>query len=270
MDNAFRQHEPFFFSYSHAVSTNMPNTHFHDTYEIYYLLSGCRRHLVKNDLFDVYPGDFVLIPGMTLHRTLNVPGEPENGYHSRYLLAPPVEMIPEVYLPLFDTYHYRIPQSEQAAVMDCFGDIAHSCKHPDAYSPYANQAALIKLLTIIARNHSCTTQTAAPSGAELTMRQAAAYIKENCHLPLTLSAVAAQFGFSREYFSTLFKASTGFGFNDYLNQMRISKATTLLLSSELSIAQISSQCGFNDSNYFANVFKRNLGIAPSRFRMRKM
>lgn len=247
----------------------MITAHFHDTYEIYYLLSGSRRHLVKNELFDVYPGDFVLIPSMTVHRTLNVPHDQDSKYHSRYLLSPSREMIPDIFLFLFDQYHYRIPEEQQAAVMECFSDIARNCKNQDIYSDYANQANLVKLLTILARTQSSCAGTTDLSESDKTMRQAAAYIKEHCDQPLTLLSVATEFGFSREYFSTLFKSSTGFGFSDYLNQMRISKASTLLLSTSLSIGEISSQCGFNDGNYFTNVFKRNLGITPSQFRAGK-
>lgn len=269
MNTPFRQVEGSLFSYSHMRSSNMITAHFHDTYEIYYLLSGSRRHLVRNELFDVYPGDFVLIPSITVHRTLNVPHDVDNKYHSRYLLSPSREMIPDIFLPLFDRYHYRIPKDQQPAVMECFSDIARNCKHTDLYSGYANQANLVKLLAILARTQSSSAGTTDLSESDKTMRQAAAYIKEHCDQPLTLLSVATEFGFSREYFSTLFKASTGFGFSDYLNQMQISRASTLLLSTDLPITEISSRCGFNDSNYFTNVFRRNLGITPSRFRTQK-
>ena len=269
MNTPFRAVEPSFFSYSHTVSVNMQTAHFHDSYEIYYLLSGNRRYLVKNDLFDVYPGDFVLIPNMTIHRTLNIPGEQDDKYHARYLLSPSGDMIPDVFLPLFEHHHYRIPKEQQNAIMACFSDIAFNSKHRDSYSDIANQANLIKILTILARHNFLDSGTQAVSKTDIMMRQAAAYIKENCDKVLTLQSVADHFEISREYFSTKFKSSTGFGFNDYLNQMRISKASTLLLSTNLPIASISELCGFNDSNYFANVFRKNLGLTPSQFRVLK-
>lgn len=245
----------------------MQTAHFHDSYEIYYLLSGNRRYLVKNDLYDVYPGDFVLIPNMTIHRTMNIPGEQNDKYHSRYLLTPSREMIPDIFLPLFEHHHYRLSKEQQSAVMACFSDIAFNSKHQDRYSNFANQANLIKILTILARHHFLDASTQAVSKTDITMKKAAAYIKENCDKLLTLQSVADHFEISREYFSTAFKASTGFGFNDYLNQMRISKASTLLLSTNLPIEAISELCGFNDSNYFANVFRKNLGLTPSQFRV---
>ena len=267
MDKSFRYHERHFFSYSHVISTDMPNPHFHDTYEIYYLIDGCRRYLIKNIIFDATPGDLILIPALTIHRTLCIPNKPKNEYHSRYLLCPKADMIPDVFLPLFENYHWHIPEQEQAAVKECFQNIANNCQKEDMYSIHDNQANLIHLLTIVARNH--ITHTTNTSESNKTIHNAAKYIKENCHLPLSLSSVSEIYGFSKEYFSTLFKATIGFGFNDYLNQMRISKACTLLLSSTLPISEISIICGFNDSNYFANVFKRTLGITPSQYRIHK-
>ena len=266
MNTPFRAVEPSFFSYSHTVSVNMQTAHFHDSYEIYYLLSGNRRYLVKNDLFDVYPGDFVLIPNMTIHRTLNIPGEQDDKYHARYLLSPSGDMIPDAFLHLFEHHHYRIPKEQQNAIMACFSDIAFNSKHRDSYSDIANQANLIKILTILARHNFLDSGTQAVSKTDIMMRQAAAYIKENCDKVLTLQSVADHFEISREYFSTKFKSSTGFGFNDYLNQMRVSKASTLLLSTNLPIASISELCGFNDSNYFSKLFHNETGLSPLKYR----
>ena len=51
----------------------------------------------------------------------------------------------------------------------------------------------------------------------------------------------------------------------YLNQFRIEKAIEMLQQEEFNITQIASSCGFQDSNYFATVFRKHTGKAPSRF-----
>ena len=269
MNTPHRSYESFFCAETQLVSGNMPSPHFHDTYEIYYLISGSRRHLVRHDMFDVYPGDFVLIPSMTIHQTLNVPHLPEGQQHKRYRLSPSREMIPDLFLPLFETYHHRVPQEFQSDVLRCFEELGDNARHRDVYSPYVDQAVLIRLLTILARCPAAERQNTATSSAERQMRLAAAYIKEYCAQPLTLDTVAKHFGFSREYFSTLFKSVIGFGFSYYLNQMRISKASTLLLSTQLPVGEVSRLCGFNDSNYFSAVFKKTLSVTPLQFREQK-
>ena len=102
------------------------------------------------------------------------------------------------------------------------------------------------------------------------MQEAAQYIRTNCSEQLTLNELAKKYSFSKEYFSTIFKETTGFGFNEYLNQMRVSKAIELLNSTSLSITEISAECGFNDSNYFATVFKKIVGTSPNLFRPKRV
>ena len=58
---------------------------------------------------------------------------------------------------------------------------------------------------------------------------------------------------------------TGVGLNDFINISRITAAEKLLVSSNMSITEIASACGFNDSNYFASVFKKFKGITPKRY-----
>jgi len=261
-----RSVEPFFTTQTRLVTGNMPYAHFHDTYEIYYLISGTRRHLVKHDMFDVYPGDFVLIPSMTIHQTLNVPNRPDGDQHTRYLISAPRELIPDVFVPLFDTYHHRIPDAKQPAILDCFAELSENANRKDAFAEASNRACLVRILTILARCPAEIHAHPLPDSSAHVIRQASIYIKEHCGEPLTLESVAKEFHFSREYFSTLFKSVTGFGFNYYLNQMRISKASMLLLTTDLSVSEISRQCGFRDSNYFSAVFKRNLSVTPLQFR----
>ena len=52
--------------------------------------------------------------------------------------------------------------------------------------------------------------------------------------------------------------------------MRVSKAIELLNSTSLSITEISAECGFNDSNYFATVFKKIVGTSPNLFRPKRV
>lgn len=63
--------------------------------------------------------------------------------------------------------------------------------------------------------------------------------------------------FSREY---------GMGIAAYIRKRRLEYAYQLLQTTELSIAEISDQCGFSDYNYFSRVFKKEYGISPHHIR----
>ena len=258
--------ESYFFSHSHTQSASMPTVHYHEHFEIYYLISGCRRYLINDKMIDVYPGELVLIPPMTLHRTINIPNALGSGYHARYLLAPQRELIPEVFLSLFEKHHYRFCSTTQRLIADIFSEIAENAKQEDQYSTYLNQASLLKLLSILARNSSHSNLDDRKDKTTVLMEQVIAYIKEHYSEDITLYETAKFFGYSMEYFSQLFKDRVGICFNEYLTQMRISNASALLLSTEIPISQICSQCGFQNCNYFSAVFKKKLGITPTAFR----
>ena len=65
--------------------------------------------------------------------------------------------------------------------------------------------------------------------------------------------------------SKQFKSVMGIGFNEYINIVRVTASEKLLLSTNAPITQIAMDCGFNDSNYYAAVFKKIKGITPKKF-----
>lgn len=95
------------------------------------------------------------------------------------------------------------------------------------------------------------------------------YMQQNCAQKLTLQQVAEYVGYSPSYYSTLFRAEIGCTFQAFLNQIRIDKSKSLLLSTTLSNAEISGMVGFEDQSYFGKVFKRFTGVTPDQYRKRK-
>lgn len=264
-DKPYYLYEYSFFDYSRRISTSIPGAHFHETYEIYYLIEGNRRYVIEDEIYDLYPGDMILIPPMKTHKVWNSPDACEGEYHARFLLTPKKEEIPEVFLPCFETHFYRLTVPEKQIVFNCFEDLQRNQKK-DKYTTYFNQANLIKILHTLAKSKVTAESNLHFTHTDMRIQKAASYIKEHCEQPLTLDELSKQCGFTKEYFSTIFKDTTGFGFNEYLNQMRIAKSINLLTTTTLSIIEISCRCGFNDSNYFSAVFKKIVGVPPRKFR----
>ena len=98
------------------------------------------------------------------------------------------------------------------------------------------------------------------------MREVAAYLCEHAGEPITLTEVAAHFAVSPSHLSRVFHRETGFGLREYLVHYRIRQACDLLLNSDLSVTQIADQCGFSDSNYFGDAFKKATGLSPREYR----
>ncbi|MBP0981759.1 MAG: helix-turn-helix domain-containing protein, partial [Oscillospiraceae bacterium] len=59
-------------------------------------------------------------------------------------------------------------------------------------------------------------------------------------------------------------------FIEYLTQLRIQKAKTLLSSPGVSVKNVCYSVGYSDPNYFARVFKRETGMSPSKFQKKAL
>ncbi|WP_186429602.1 response regulator [Clostridium sp. BSD9I1] len=98
------------------------------------------------------------------------------------------------------------------------------------------------------------------------IRTAKKYIQENYMSPICLEEIASIVGFNASYFSSLFKKESGVNFLEYLSEVRMNKAKELLRESNLSIAVICQEVGYNDLKHFTKTFKKNTGLKPNEYR----
>jgi YesN/AraC family two-component response regulator len=92
------------------------------------------------------------------------------------------------------------------------------------------------------------------------------YINEHYMENLTLTSVAEKVGVTSAYLSTLFTQTLGYGFIDYLNKVRIERASSYLHNFQLKNYEIAYKVGFRDEKYFTKVFKKVTGLSPSEYR----
>ncbi len=96
--------------------------------------------------------------------------------------------------------------------------------------------------------------------------RARSYIFEHQSEDLSLGQVAKAVNASSFYFCKLFRKSTGVNFIDYISQLRIEKAKNLLLNPNCLISEIAFEVGFQSLTHFNRVFKRMVGLSPSKYR----
>ena len=98
------------------------------------------------------------------------------------------------------------------------------------------------------------------------IKKACEYIDKNLAQDISLDQVASHVNVSTFYLSKLFKEEKNITFVNFLTDKRLDKSRTLLKQSNLSIKEITSECGWNDQNYFSRIFKNKYGLTPSEYR----
>lgn len=92
------------------------------------------------------------------------------------------------------------------------------------------------------------------------------YICNNYNKDISLDDVSRAVNISPYYFSKIFKEGTGENFIEYLTNIRIEKAKELLSTTEYSMKEICTMCGYSDPNYFSRSFKKNVGVTPTEYK----
>ncbi|MBK1875442.1 helix-turn-helix domain-containing protein [Pelagicoccus mobilis] len=101
---------------------------------------------------------------------------------------------------------------------------------------------------------------------EKMIRQTCCLLNDALRQKFDFNAHATENGMSYTSFRRLFKQHTGLSPNQYLLELRIRKAQSLLTNTTLSVQRISEETGFESSFYFSRFFKQRMGLSPLNYR----
>lgn len=100
----------------------------------------------------------------------------------------------------------------------------------------------------------------------LPVQQAILYINEHFTEKITLVELAKILAFSPNHLGYLFKLQMGITFTEYLNNIRMNYACSLLQSSDLLVKEIAFISGFHSAAYFTQSFKQKVHLTPKEYR----
>jgi len=93
------------------------------------------------------------------------------------------------------------------------------------------------------------------------------YIDLHFKESLSNEVLSERISMSPNSFLRLFKVTTGFTLQQYLQNKRIEKAILMMHhNQDAAIEQIAEKCGFSDRHHFSKVFKRIVKVAPAQYR----
>jgi AraC-like DNA-binding protein/ligand-binding sensor protein len=129
-----------------------------------------------------------------------------------------------------------------------------------------NAAEVFEILNIITERMSGKIFSFQGIRHSSALRKAERFIWENYTRKISLHEIATASGLSAPYFSTIFKDEMGENLSNYLNRLRVEKASAMLAETDLPISGIAAACGFEDQSWFSKIFKNYTGFSPGKYR----
>jgi len=243
--------------------------HHHDFYEMYFLLDGNVSYWVNGEIYNLKPGDILLINPMVLHR----PTDNKNRVCERMVLWLEKQYLEglSVSFPLNkcfikDANVLHPSASMRAELIDKLSLIIKENKNKEMGGSLYADALLMQFLVEINRLSikQSRNEKIIKEPKEL-ISSVLEYINENYSKDITLDDIASSFYVSKYYLSHEFSNSVGTGIYRYIILKRLLEAKRLLLSGAQS-KEACEKCGFKDYANFFRAFKAEYGISPKEFR----
>ncbi len=113
-------------------------------------------------------------------------------------------------------------------------------------------------------------QPAVRALAKWRLKRVREYVDAHFNEVVRLADLAAVAGLSRMHFAGQFRAATGYRPHDYLLYQRIERAKSILSGTDMPLAEVALNVGFQAQAHFSTVFKRHTGQTPARWRRASM
>lgn len=266
----------FFASYEYRIEPYfMAHEHFHDRYEIYYLLSGERYYFIENERYLVTPGDLILIDRYAVHKT----SDASQGEHERILIEFNESFLGEWWKELEQfvesVFHekgkqLRLEMNERDYLASAMKRVVMEAKRETVEAGILVKALLVDILIFVHRMKGEELEPERPRHPQdMKVAEVLNFIGRHYRTPeLTLERVSQKFYISKYHLSRLFKEKTGYTLTEYVTLLRIRDAESLLRETNLKIIDIADRIGFQHVSHFWRMFKRHSGLSPREYRKR--
>ena len=242
--------------------------HAHDFLELYLFLDGSVTYYIEDQVYDLCPGDLLIIPPGRMHRPVIAN---ERAAYERMVLWVELD-----YIARIDSAAGEL----QAALR---GVGAHGYRVPLRGDDLIFAASLFRRIVKMERGGVFTSSAIRlylkdafeayslvekeARGETAVIPQVIRYLTEHFREPLRLDDLAARFFISKSYLNRHFKAYTNATVYAYLMALRITHARRMLREGATA-AEAGREWGFSDYSTFYKAFKAQTGITPQEFKAR--
>jgi len=240
--------------------------HWHDFYELVYVLDGESDHICNGRTQRVVAGSSMLLSPTDFHGFRLVSEQPLRAYN---VVIDPwlAERLLNGQLASEKTSRPWVVDDFSAARAD-FDRLWDESRGGQPGADSVVEAVLTCILVGFARRQHGSARSSGPTDdssgpAEDHLRRALFFLDQHFREPLTLAEVAAHANLSPNYFSERFHELTGISFQGYVQQSRLRFARSLLAATEMGVTEAALAAGFNSPSHFARAYRARYGCSPS-------
>ena len=228
-------------------------THWHDFYEIEYIVSGSGSYFIDGTEYPIEEGLLFFMTPTNFHSVEMKNTELFNIMFSENICS-------------FDLLCNLTAKAPLILKTDKASHEYFSVLMNELSKNHKNLEFAATLLNAIIAKLSFYSTPKGNAESITPIRKLELYMLNNFRSTLTLEDAAKHINLSPSYISQLFKKENGKNFKAYLNEMRFEYAKKLLLFSDMTVMQICSECGFEDYPNFIRRFKQYTGFYPLEYR----
>lgn len=270
--NTFKKGELPLFITHYKVGGGYPNHH-HEFAEISLITGGQGTEIINGSEHRLKQGSICLLPPYHLHALRLDEQEPLYKYCCMFdmnlLFQPEFAEVGRWLTQLSDemTPYYDLPAPQYETIQSVLSVLVAEYASQSAGKQGFMRIKLYEAIYLFFRHHpgfASLGQTAAPQPEEWDFVK---YV--NTHFmeeTISLEEVAAKHGVSVFIVRNAFKRLLGKNFLEYLHQLRIRRASSLLAATDMSVAEIAYDVGFSSLRSFTRVFKQMTGTSATDYR----
>ncbi len=257
-------------------SEHVTSCHWHDCYEIIYIVSG--EHLLRLNLSEtvVHAGEIIFIEPGIIHESHCI--SDESGFGRTIVVQFDRELIAQAHRGSDYTFHMKMCLSKNRLDFDLerhifadtgLGELVE--RSLDEYNrceqgwKFVVRGLVLELYGLLERA-SPTPDSSSSKSADSTETVIAAckQIEASYREPLKLDELAKSVGYSPTYFSALFRRVLGISFREYLEFVRMCEAQRLIWDGETRLDDVAAAVGYRSTSAFCRAFKRVTGFTPAK------
>ena len=237
--------------------------HCHSDFEILYFTNGIAEYVINNNTYSISAGDMLLINPYDVHYG-TTPADQKN--FSYYCIDFDINLISDELFNIFppDKFRFKnyISAQECINVLPYFENIHHA--YTNTYDGWKLNVKgnLCLLFSLLFQNKDYYAENADNNNFTKTVFE---YIEENYAKPIGTKDIAKHLSYNPSYFCRCFKQNFSCTFSEFLNIFRIKQAVSLIENGYTKVSELTTMVGFNNFSYFANTFKKHIGILPSEY-----